>query len=773
MVSPPEQPDNINCDTCGKPNPLNAAVCQYCGAHLHPVAAPGEPEPISPLPPVEDGLDALRQAIDEKAISNSPTSPLSEPEPDFMFGGASDGEDVPPPPDDELSLADEGEAILPGNEPSIDEALGWLSEGEQATQPAGGPPSPPSQPLPADIPAWLSEFDESDEGEQPEQPKGVPADEPPGWLAELQESSAEEGQPVAAPPEADEEYVEPPDWLQELESAPGEPQEEVGPPVPAPLIPTGKPRWLRPTDELREELAPPEEGEEPAARVEPSAPAGEAEVPAWLAELGEPGQEAPATEAEPELPPPAQEAIPDWMDTFSFEDRLALPTEAAAMPDLEGEDLLGLSGDLIAPPTGEQEEDAEAAVEQAAVLEMGELPEWLHGLRDEEEAPQRGEETGTPDEGLLEQIQGLRFEAIAGETPHREEAGPETIGALKDVTGVIQPELIFEGSSLSASEPVEALVITEEQVAQVELIKKLLAREAAGIVLAERQRTGLPVLRWLVALALILAIGAPLLPLVQALSPLQPGGGTPGVGAAYDALDSLTTRQATVVVAFEYEPDAAAELQPLAEAILEHLAGMEGVTVYAVSTWPTGPAMAEAALRQPTIQPRLAATGGTWVNLGYLAGRANGVNNLAIGPPPGVPSALASDFLGQPTGIGSTRLIGEPFDMLIVLAARPEDLRMWIEQASQPTGLPVVAGLSVRAAPLAEPYWQSGQIVAALSGVNDALAYRVRAGQEVVSPLLGRWTAQAAGSVAAASLIVLGVLVYSLWPARTQQEQSR
>ncbi len=117
--------------------------------------------------------------------------------------------------------------------------------------------------------------------------------------------------------------------------------------------------------------------------------------------------------------------------------------------------------------------------------------------------------------------------------------------------------------------------------------------------------------------------------------------------------------------------------------------------------------------------------------------------------------------------------MGGPFDLIIVFAARSEDLRAWIEQAAAPTGIPVLAGLSVRSVPFAQPYRQSGQLVAVLTGVNDAVAYRARDGAGAGPAVMFRWSAQTVGSVAAALLILVGGLVYGLSSSRRQQEQVR
>ncbi len=423
-----------------------------------------------------------------------------------------------------------------------------------------------------------------------------------------------------------------------------------------------------------------------------------------------------------------------------------------AAPPLEGGDLLGLTSDLLTPP-------AEEELPLPPPVEGAELPEWLRGLHELGAAP---EVSGPAAEGeypdWLEQIRDLRYEAIAGEAEKPPLLGTEAVGALKDVAGVIQPELIFEGSSLHVGELPQELVISDRQAEQIALLRRVLAREAQGVTVAPQRRWGVPLLRWLVALVLIIAVAAPLLlnmaPLDPALAGQRPSA---GVIEAYRTLENLRTGSSTVLVAFEYEADTAAELEPLAVTLLEHLAAQPTTTVYAISTRPTGAAMADAVLYQEGIRALLGERAETWVNLGYLPARASGIYSLATGVMQAAPL--------PPLSSGDV-------DLIVVLAARSDDLRIWVEQAGRPTGIPVLAATSASMAALAQPYWASGQVVAVLSGLNDAAAYQTFGGRQASATLAGRWNAQILGGGAAAALIALGSLLYGFLALRNRGEAS-
>lgn len=698
--------------------------------------------------------------------------------------------------------------------PSADEGAPPVSEVSPTQEPA------PEPAWDAESPAWLDELAELGEAEpegemtEPATPpsagEGIPPPlvdaGPPDWLTRIAEADAEpQGAPPPAPEAADEAAAEPEatptglDWLEEF-VAEGEPT-ALEPPVEGEEATTGlttAPEDLAWLEEFIAEEEPaafesPVEGEEAGA-----GPEAASDDLAWLEEFvaeeepaeADAGPEAPSTlppdlepeadaELQPEAAAPAPEDIPeplieedddtfDWLATLDGEEGFELPPDESLAP-AGGEDLLGLSGDLEPAEPGEAEGIAFA--EEEEVAKLGEMPEWIASLQEPDEEGPTGEEEPepTPEETLAGQIADLRYERITGEPREAGGESPETVGALRDVMGAIQPEMIFEGMELTVEAPVEAPVVTGEEAARIALVEELLAAEAEPVSVGDVERGGLPIIRWIAALVLIAAVAVPL---VTDRTYFTHAGAGDGVRPAFETLDALADGPATVLAAFEYGPETAAELEPLASALLAHLAGGEDVTVLAVSTKPTGPAMAQAVLAAPEIAPRLAAQGG-WANLGYVAGEASGISTLALGPPPRVDSPLAADYRGEPTGMPATSLAGGDFDLVLVFAAQPEDLRAWVEQAGGPTGVPLLAGMSVRAAPFALPYEQSGQVIAVLSGVNDAVAYGALAGGSPPERTIATWNAQALGGAAAAVLIVAGGIVVAVLPRRRRPEDRR
>ncbi len=703
------------------PRPAEDEIPEWLRKYDLPAAEQEMPEPTTATPVEPPGAEA---ALDWLKDLEAPAPPSPEPVeagvPDWLSG-----------------LGEPEPAATPVEPPGAEAALDWLKDLE-----APAPPSP--EPVEAGVPDWLSGLGEPEPAATPgTAPPST--DEVPDWLSDLGKVATAEA--LTTPPAPADEVEQPP-MTAEAREAPAVP-------VP-PLLDTGIPSWLQTPKGSQQAALPSEPGVVP-----------EGAIPDWLAGLGEPAPEPAPSAAAEEKPleqpadlPVSEIGAPDWLAGLDS----AAPVAA---PIAEGVDLLGLSSDLIAPTP------VETRPAEAEEIAEGELPDWLRGVHRLGLEPEEAEQPAPAiNPELLSQIQDLRYESITGQVTGEEKAAAETVGALKNVRGVIQPELIFEGSSLTVTEPAQELIVTETQARQIDLIKTLMARESEDMGVPARRRRVVPLLRWLVALVLIAAISVPFF---MGLSPLPPSRTTttPGFNRAFEALESLSADPATVLVAFEYEPGTAAEMELLAEALLWHLAHQPSTTVYAISTLPTGPAMAENVFRKESIRLALDTHETPWINLGYISGRANGISNLTVGSPQAVLSPWQFDHRGQLVEVTPVRLLGENFDLIVVLAGRADEARMWIEQAGQPTGIPVVAAMSVSSAPLIMPYQESGQVVAVLSGVNDAIAYQLRSGRQPAPLPNAIWNAQALGGAAAAVLIVLGGLIFGLTSFRSQQEQDR
>ncbi len=475
-------------------------------------------------------------------------------------------------------------------------------------------------------------------------------------------------------------------------------------------------------------MAPPEgappQAAPPAAEAAPEeaipatpAPAP-AEVPDWLREM------APPEGAPPQAAPPAAKAapteVPEWLSGLEAE---PAPPSAPTTPAFEG------VTPLLPPEPG-------TGVAEAEGLARAEIPGWLEVLRPRPEAT----------------------EAPAEEGPL------ETEGLLEGLRGVIPPTLAIEVPAVreSALSP----EISEVSVARAQLLQSLLARPVEtprptarkrGISMGERAQ------RWLVAAVLVIAVGgmlmAPLIIPREDIPTLTKPAEAPEAGRRiefqrlkrmHDVIQDVHAGDA-VLVAFEYGPAEAEELNLVAEPILRHLLD-QGAHISVVSTRPEGKTVA-ARLLSGIIASEERYTETQYARSDYRPGGATGVSQLLTNAstPPHTPPEL-----------------------ILVLTAQPGPLRWWVEQSrlqARGEGAPaIVAGLSAALEPAASPYLDvsAGQLEGAINGLGGAAAYEMHRGS--AGRATQRLNALAVGHIAIVGLMTLGAVLYALGGSRRRKK---
>jgi hypothetical protein len=238
--------------------------------------------------------------------------------------------------------------------------------------------------------------------------------------------------------------------------------------------------------------------------------------------------------------------------------------------------------------------------------------------------------------------------------------------------------------------------------------------------------------RWLVTIVLLIAAGSVLIaPLLGVELPTLTQSTTPsGVIRSYNAVQGLSAGD-PVLVAFEYGPSEADELNLVGEPILRHLVE-RGAQISIVSTRPENRAVAEgllSAIAAPLDQ----------YTYSYRPGDATGV------------SQLLTDAPVQPR-------------MILVLTARPGPLRWWVEQIQARYGdtIPVVVGMSAALESAASPYQdtRAGQMEGAIYGLSGAAGYETLLGSP--ERITGQLNALALGHLSIVGLMILGALFYTL-----------
>ncbi|GIL13990.1 MAG: hypothetical protein BroJett038_27100 [Chloroflexota bacterium] len=490
--------------------------------------------------------------------------------------------------------------------------------------------------------------------------------------------------------------------------------------------------------------------------------------PGWLEELGE----VDLTQLEPEAAEP--EAEPADAD-FLAELQPAAPTfdtGASALDDLES---LLASYEAPAADTGDRalldtrvdidrllsDEDLEQIAARRSARQTPEIspdaPEWLSEMglsvgavsaaailrkQSQDERP-----LDELDERLLALHEsGLELTAAPEETPPA-----DLKSLLPGVTQFIPPAPIKTGATGIAGE----LALTPEQAGKVRLLRSLAAvdEETAGArmpsaidltyetpsfadILAEESEEETPLLeeaepapaarptrrrvkvgRLVMALLITAAVVLPFVFGPLRVGDLPPQQFAPGSRQqiAFDRVDALRPGDLALVAA-EYGPTGAAELDGLTEVLLRHIQG-RGARPVIVSTNALGLLHVQAIGQQ---------LGGGPVLVRYLAGGVVGLR--AFGGD--AARFLATDINGRATNLDVDSL--RDFALVVVIAERAEDLRAWAEQIAPLTGAPLVAASGFSAAPLVEPYTLSGSpgavagIRGLLVGYADAYTYHAR-----------------------------------------------
>jgi hypothetical protein len=253
---------------------------------------------------------------------------------------------------------------------------------------------------------------------------------------------------------------------------------------------------------------------------------------------------------------------------------------------------------------------------------------------------------------------------------------------------------------------------------------------------AQKRQLTPKIVRALLWLAVLLAALAPIIPGNLTTRWIQP---REAIIIAADALDSIPPED-TVLVAFDYSPAYAGELDPLALAVLHQLAA-RSVAMVAMSTQPSGIGSAERAFEALIQQMPEYAYGRDYAILGFLPGQEAGLRLLKVS----FGDAFRVDhILGQPLGelpvTQDLTSLGD-VDHIILLAEDGSMARRWVEQVQQDGSIALHAFVSSRIEPLLQPYHQSGQIKTLVGAANGAAEYELASG---AVPNALRWTDGAA-----------------------------
>lgn len=741
---------DVRCPMCSKPNPEDADVCSFCGARLKPLVAgdtgepmPGEERPAGP--PESGGEDAVPDwlaRIRSKAQEERSEEELPEPE----EGG---------------------------------EGPDWLSRLRRAEPlQEEGPPE-------GQVPDWL----ESTEGEQ-EAAGSEPEGDADAWLDRLRESTSGQASPPAEHPDSaetetpDEEPAPPEDlsWLGDLEEEPSEPAEPL------------EADSLAPEEEP--DLAGMPAGFEASSSSETGEPAGGEGEEDWLADLGEGGQgavELPdwigdlSESAQTEEP---ESAFPPEEETEAAEPVVEAPSAEAieaGPPEDEGELDASFDWDEIAYDWDVESEEPPALLPEEEEVELPHVPALIMG--DEEETPAQGADDFDLDAvELPDWLSDVRSDAAEGERAERGDLAPATIPAWLEAMRPVetfQPVVDIEPEEeqvvesvgplaglrgVLLAEPVVAkphtatasgarLEVTERQYAQAQFLQRIVEEEEQEIPAPVSRRRPLPLVRWLVSLAVLLAVFLPTVTGFPAFA--VPTRVSRDLGPLVGIVNTLPSDRPVLLV-FDFEPGYSGELDAVAQPLIENLMA-RGINIVTLSTRPTGPPLAVDLIDKIGANQQLQ-DGQNILHLGYLSGGPSAVQLFAAAPRQAIlkgfmlPAGLPGGSAWNSPILSNVQRLSD-FGMVAVIAAGTDTARTWVEQAHPWLGnTPLVMVLSQGAEPMIRPYFESlnPQVNGILSGLPTALAYEELNGRRGLA--FDRWNGFGAGSLAVELVLMIGVV---------------
>jgi SH3-like domain-containing protein len=420
---------------------------------------------------------------------------------------------------------------------------------------------------------------------------------------------------------------------------------------------------------------------------------------------------------------------PDIEDVFA-ENALGVAEQEPSRPDIplspDAPDWLTELGASVGQVS------AAAIVRQRKDRPLEDLPSRLQNLHE------RGEELAAPEVDEAEEL-GTLATLLPGVpqvlTPTRQRPGLPGLSQDVVLTDAQRERVNLLRTLVAAEDDVQRASAIErtydspfmEEVLEAEEVAAP-AVERPAAVAKPRARRRFKVDRFIISLVVAAGVILPFYFGQLRLGDLPPAGFAAGSSqqTAFDSIDALRSGD-LVLVAVEYGPTAAAELDSLTDALLRHIF-TQGARPVLVSGNPVGLLHAnnvvDAINTDSFFFGRLNRSEDFTANqdyyvVRYLAGNVVGLRGFSQN----AGQYLTTDIRGQATNLTINSI--SDFALLVVVAERVEDVRAWSEQVITLADAPVVYATGFSAAPLAEPYVQSQTGAGLLVGYRDAYTYNV------------------------------------------------
>ena len=216
----------------------------------------------------------------------------------------------------------------------------------------------------------------------------------------------------------------------------------------------------------------------------------------------------------------------------------------------------------------------------------------------------------------------------------------------------------------------------------------------------------------------LLIAAAVCIPLI--LKPRFQDSPTPIVQSIFDTVEGLP-EGSRIFLSFDYGPDTAPELDPMAKALVRH-AMTRGHELSFFTLFPEGAGQIKKITDGllPVEFPGKA-YGRDFVNLGYKAGAGGAINTMVVN----FRTLVNADAEGTPLdGLPIVSDVDEMTDYAIILCLTSGDpgLKEWIQFAGDIAGIPVMGGGTAVVAPELYPYYPQ-QLIGLMGGLKGASEY--------------------------------------------------
>jgi len=341
-------------------------------------------------------------------------------------------------------------------------------------------------------------------------------------------------------------------------------------------------------------------------------------------------------------------------------------------------------------------------------------------------------------------------------------------GPLEGLSGVL-PVATNLGQINKPKARAIKLLVSESQQSSAAMLEELLANGLQPSPFRTMAKTtSLPIVRWLIAVLLFLAVGASLFSSSEMVA--SPNIEMSEIRNVIDHTNAFPTDKSVLLV-FDYEAGFSGEMKVVAAPLVEQLMS-RGAKLVVISTLPTGPALAENFLQETQAQYEFQ-TGVNYRNLGYLPGGVSGMVSFISNPRLAIPAKEDGKSIWNLAPLENIASFSD-FGMVVILTNDVERGRAWVEQGSAILGeanTPLLMAISAQAKPILYPYYLSGQVDGLVSGLAGGATYEVMRNKNGLGKKY--WDSYSVGLLLAEILIAIGAIINFLAALRAHRKKQK